>query len=223
MAQPDRTRTITQGMACLALLSASTASIAHEPDHRAARQGGHATHAVSHPSTGAPHPPTVPVAAREPARPRILAGPHAAPPHVAGQAARPADHLAANVQGYAAVRPAPRTGASGYAPAGRAAGWNTGWRSDRRYDWAGWRALHRDTFRIGYYYPPSGDYAYARLEVGALLAAEFWREQYWITDPAVYHLPPPWGTYRWVRYYNDCLLVDIDTGEVVDVATNVFW
>ena len=41
MAQPDRTRTITQGMACLALLSASTASIAHEPDHRAARRSCH--------------------------------------------------------------------------------------------------------------------------------------------------------------------------------------
>ena len=58
--------------------------------------------------------------------------------------------------------------------------------------------------------------------MGALLAAVWFEERYWI-DPAYYHLPPVWGPYRWVRYYNDCLLIDIDTGEVVDVVPNMFW
>lgn len=107
-----------------------------------------------------------------------------------------------------------------YAPA---AGWYTAWHSQPSYDWAAWRAAHREVFHPGYYQPPGGTYAYAPLAVGALLAAEFWREQYWIVDPALYHLPPVSDPYRWVRYYNDCLLINIDTGEVVDVVQGVFW
>jgi Ni/Co efflux regulator RcnB len=101
--------------------------------------------------------------------------------------------------------------------------WNQGWHTQPTYDWAAWRASHRELFHPGYYYPPLGDYAYARLAIGALLAAEFSREQYWIADPAIYHLPQAYDPYRWVRYYNDCLLINIDTGEVVDVAYGVFW
>ena len=31
------------------------------------------------------------------------------------------------------------------------------------------------------------------------------------------------GPYRWVRYYDDALLVDIYSGEVVDVIYDFFW
>ena len=31
------------------------------------------------------------------------------------------------------------------------------------------------------------------------------------------------GPYRWVRYYDDVLLVDIYSGEVVDVIHDFFW
>lgn len=119
-------------------------------------------------------------------------------------------------------------GGRGYAGGGYGAayggrGWDNGWHNDRRYDWVGWRERHRDIFHLGYYYPPYGGYAYARLDIGYLLAGEFLSEQYWIDDPYAYHLPPVWGPYRWVRYYNDCVLVDIDTGQVVDVVHNLFW
>src|SRR3546814_4031541 len=46
---------------------------------------------------------------------------------------------------------------------------------------------------------------------------------YWINDPYNYRLPPAYGPYRWVRYYNDALLVDTYTGEVVDVVYDIFW
>ena len=59
--------------------------------------------------------------------------------------------------------------------------------------------------------------------IGFMLDAGFYGDQYWIEDPWAYRLPPAYGPYRWVRYYNDCLLVDIDTGQVVDVLYNVFW
>lgn len=105
---------------------------------------------------------------------------------------------------------------------GERRGWDSDWRRDRRYDWAGWRSYHRDVFHLGWYSPPYGGYAYARLGIGAVLEAEWFGEQYWI-DADYYHLPPAWGPYRWVRYYNDCLLIDINTGQVVDVVAGVFW
>ena len=46
---------------------------------------------------------------------------------------------------------------------------------------------------------------------------------YWLNDPWQYRLPPAYGPYRWVRYYNDALLVDIYSGQVVDVIYGFFW
>ncbi|HEY2051150.1 MAG TPA: RcnB family protein [Caulobacteraceae bacterium] len=45
---------------------------------------------------------------------------------------------------------------------------------------------------------------------------------YFITDFALYNLPPPAPDLEWVRYGPDALLVNEDTGEVVDVAYGVF-
>jgi Ni/Co efflux regulator RcnB len=115
-----------------------------------------------------------------------------------------------------------RTGTAALAAPAGVQGWNTTWHRDTRYDWFGWRARHRELFRLGYYDPPFGGYAYAPLAAGALLAAAFLSEQYWIDDPAAFHLPPVWGPYRWVRYYNDALLVDIDTGEVIESVPGIF-
>jgi hypothetical protein len=36
-------------------------------------------------------------------------------------------------------------------------------------------------------------------------------------------LPPVYGPYRWVRYWDDALLVDVRSGRVVDVIHNFFW
>ena len=41
--------------------------------------------------------------------------------------------------------------------------------------------------------------------------------------PYAYRLPEAYGPYRWVRYYNDALLVDIRDGRVVDVVNDIFW
>ena len=45
---------------------------------------------------------------------------------------------------------------------------------------------------------------------------------YLITDFALYNLTPPAPDLEWVRYGADALLVNVDTGEVVDVAYGVF-
>ena len=51
----------------------------------------------------------------------------------------------------------------------------------------------------------------------------FFGSRYWINDPWRYRLPEVYGPYRWVRYYDDVLLVDIYSGEVVDVIYDFFW
>jgi Ni/Co efflux regulator RcnB len=51
----------------------------------------------------------------------------------------------------------------------------------------------------------------------------FFGNRYWINDPWRYRLPEVYGPYRWVRYYDDVLLVDEYSGEVVDVIHNFFW
>jgi Ni/Co efflux regulator RcnB len=39
----------------------------------------------------------------------------------------------------------------------------------------------------------------------------------------MYRLPPAYPGTQWIRYYDDALLVDIWTGEVVDVVYDFFW
>ena len=101
--------------------------------------------------------------------------------------------------------------------------WGHDWRNDQRYDWRGWREGHRDAFHIGRYYPPYRDYAYSRLAIGFVLDPVFWGDSYYIYDPWTYRLPPADGPYRWVRYYDDAVLVDTSTGQVADVIYDFFW
>ena len=97
--------------------------------------------------------------------------------------------------------------------------WNRdGWRRDRRYDWNSYRYNHRDVFRLGRYYSPYRDYSYRRFNIGYRIDSGFYGSRYYINDPWRYRLPQVYGPYRWVRYYDDVLLVDIYRGEVVDVC-----
>lgn len=102
--------------------------------------------------------------------------------------------------------------------------WSRGWRDDNRFDWGRYRNQNRNLFRLPRYYAPySWSYGYRRFSVGATLSQLLWSQDYWIDDPWYYHLPPAYGPYRWVRYYNDALLVDIDSGEVIDTVYDIFY
>jgi Ni/Co efflux regulator RcnB len=107
--------------------------------------------------------------------------------------------------------------------ANRGNDWNRSWRDDRRYDWQRWRYTNRNIFNLGRYYSPYGNYGYNRFDIGFFLEPLFFGRNYWIGDPWQYRLPPaPPGT-QWVRYYNDVLLVDVYSGEVVDAIYDFFW
>ncbi len=100
--------------------------------------------------------------------------------------------------------------------------WSSDWRRDTRYDWSRHRARHRSIFRLGRYYDPYG-WGYRRFSIGFSLGRGYYGSNYWLDDPWQYRLPPAYGPYRWVRYYDDALLVNIYDGRVVDVIHNFFW
>ena len=100
--------------------------------------------------------------------------------------------------------------------------WSSDWRRDHRYDWRNYRHSHRSLFRLSRYYDPYG-WNYRRFSIGFSLGSSYYGSNYWLNDPWMYRLPPAYGPYRWVRYYDDALLVNIYTGQVVDVLYNFFW
>jgi len=132
-------------------------------------------------------------------------------------------------QGYSRVapsyarpdRPAP-VPQTAYQYGGRSPQWNTNWRNDRSYDWRRYRDQHRSIFRIGVYYDPFG-WGYQRYNIGWRLYPAYYEQNYWLTDPYMYDLPPAPYPLQWVRYYDDALLVNVFTGQVVDVMYDFFW
>ena len=69
---------------------------------------------------------------------------------------------------------------------------------------------------------PNG-WAYRQWAVGAVLPPLFLVPDYYYPEWAALGLePPPPGT-QWVRYGPDLLLVDVNTGQVIDVAYGVFY
>ena len=101
--------------------------------------------------------------------------------------------------------------------------WNRDWRHDNRYNWSGYRNDHRSIFQLGNYYSPYRGYSYRRLTIGFTLNSLFFGSNYVIDNPWMYRLPEAYGPYRWVRYYDDAVLVNIYNGEVEDVIYNFFW
>jgi hypothetical protein len=100
--------------------------------------------------------------------------------------------------------------------------WHDDWRRDHRYDWRQYRDRNRWAFNLGFYNDPFG-WGYHRYGIGWRMYPSYYGSSYWLNDPWQYRLPPAYGPYRWVRYWDDALLVNIYTGEVADVIHDFFW
>ena len=100
--------------------------------------------------------------------------------------------------------------------------WREDWRRDRNHDWRRHRDRNRSLFRFGFYYDPFG-YHYRRFGPGYTIWPTYYSSRYWLHDPWQYRLPYVGGSYRWVRYWDDAVLVDLRTGRVVDVIYDFFW
>lgn len=101
--------------------------------------------------------------------------------------------------------------------------WDRGWRSNRSYNWADYRRGNHFIYRPGAYYAPYRSHRYSRLQTGFYLNSLFFQQRFYINDPYAYRLPPAYAPYQWVRYYDDVVMVDTYTGEVVDVIYDFFW
>ena len=77
-------------------------------------------------------------------------------------------------------------------------------------------------FHAPTYQQPRGWYAH-RWTFGETLPALFWARDYWLTDYMDYALPPPPYGATWVRYGDDALLIDEDSGEIITVEYGVFY
>ena len=76
--------------------------------------------------------------------------------------------------------------------------------------------------RIGVYNRPAGWYSH-RWVYGERLPRGWFAANYYINDfLSIGLVAPPYG-YQWVRVGNDALLVDVETGEVVQVDYDAFY
>jgi len=123
-----------------------------------------------------------------------------------------------------AYRNQPNYRGNGWNSNGYRGAWNRDWRRDNRWNWQSYRNYNRDIYRLPRYYAPYGwSYGYRRFAIGYTLNSILFDQRYWISDPYYYRLPEAYYPYEWVRYYDDALLVDIETGEVVDVVYGIFY
>ena len=91
--------------------------------------------------------------------------------------------------------------------------------NDRRHrwganDWNGYRNHNPRLYARGTWRAP---FRYNTFAVGGRIAPLYYASSYWIRDPWRYRLPAAGYGRRWVRHYNDVILVDYRRGRVVRV------
>ena len=89
-----------------------------------------------------------------------------------------------------------------------------------RDDWRGYRTTNRAIYARGNWRAP---FRYNAFRVGLRIQPAYYGSRYWIADPWRYRLPAAGYNQRWVRHYDDVLLVDYRRGIVVDVIRGFFW
>jgi len=80
----------------------------------------------------------------------------------------------------------------------------------------------RHPFRVGAYRAPPG-YQYRRWTFGERLPGIYFGRDFWITDFLNYGLFAPPDGYVWVRYGPDALLIDENSGEIIQVDYGEFY
>lgn len=89
-----------------------------------------------------------------------------------------------------------------------------------RNDWRDYRNTNRGLYSRGNWQAP---FRYQAFRPGLRMAPNFYSQRYYIADPWRYRLPQPGRFQRWVRHYDDVVLVDTRRGRVVDVIRNFYF
>jgi Ni/Co efflux regulator RcnB len=142
-------------------------------------------------------------------------------PPVAARPERPAVTAGAPPSGPSAQRATAVSAQRATAVSGEKAGTETAHRTSNV------AALQRNVqasnrYHAAAYQPPAG-YADRQWRYGQRLPASYYASNYWIADYVMYALFAPPPGLIWVRVGNDALLVDQNTGDVVQVQYGVFY
>lgn len=89
-----------------------------------------------------------------------------------------------------------------------------------RNDWRQYRNTNRDVYR-GYGW--RSENRYQSFRPGIRIGVGYYSPRYYVNDYSRYRLPRPGYNQRWVRHYNDVLLIDTRRGIVIDVIRNLYW
>lgn len=87
-------------------------------------------------------------------------------------------------------------------------------------DWRDYRGRNRGIYARGNWRAPFG---YTRFRSGVRIAPSYWGSRYVIADPWRYRLPPAGRYQRWVRHYDDVLLIDTRRGVVIRTIPGFYW
>lgn len=119
------------------------------------------------------------------------------------------------------VRTQRYTGPRDYVPGHRPPNWNNRPRTyDPRHYHHNYVAVHR--YHWHHYVRPHGWY-YRRWVYGERFPSIFWARNYWITDFWLFGLAiPPYGC-EWVRYDHDAVLINTETGEILQVIYGIYY
>ena len=142
------------------------------------------------------------------------------PPHEAGGHAQAAPHDHEPAGRPAAPRGEPHPGPSGYHRVSPPKGWNTRPQAaDHATYQHNFRAAH--SFHVGPYHRPAGWVAHT-WAYGEILPRPYWTSEYILSDYWLFALEVPPAGYEWVRDGSDALLVNVDSGEILQVEYGVF-
>lgn len=139
-------------------------------------------------------------------------------------AQHPEEHHAAPAPMHRPEPPHPpeaHPGPRGYERAPEPKGWNS--RPPANFERGQYQHNFRAarSFHIGPYHRPSG-WVSRRWAFGMTLPRAYFAAPYLIADYWLFALEVPPGGYEWVRDDTDALLVNIDTGEILQVEYDVF-
>ncbi|PCD04767.1 hypothetical protein COC42_06790 [Sphingomonas spermidinifaciens] len=89
-----------------------------------------------------------------------------------------------------------------------------------RNDWRDWRGRNRALYARGNWRAP---FRYNQWRPGVRIAPVYYGQRYWINDPYRYRLPAVRANQRWIRHYDDVVLIDYRRGVVVDVIRGFYF
>jgi Ni/Co efflux regulator RcnB len=93
-------------------------------------------------------------------------------------------------------------------------------KQEYREDWRDYRTHNRNAFHPARFRAP---FRYNNFNIGIRLSPQYYGSRYYVNNYSSYRLPSPGYGLRYVRHYNDVLLVNVRNGRVVQVYRNFYW